>query len=78
MDLPHHLDGPLEIEAFPDDLSEQLLCLLFCLVQDEGVPDVVSVFHTRQFRDPGGSHLVSEGVREGGREGSLYAHIHNY
>ena len=69
MDLPHHLDGPLEVEAFPDDLSEQLLGLLFCLVQDEGVPDVVGVLHARQFRDPRGSHLMSIGGREGGREG---------
>ena len=68
VDLPHDLNRPLEVQALFDDLPEQLLCLLFRLVQHQSIPDVVCVLHTRQLRDARGAHL-REGGREGGRGG---------
>lgn len=57
VELPHDLYRPFQVQTFLDDLPEHLLCLMFALLQDESVPDVISVLHTRQLRDTCASHL---------------------
>ena len=70
MYLPHDLDSPLEVQTLLHDPPEDLLGLVFRLVQQKGFLNVVSVLHTRQLRDARGTHLVEEegGINEG-REG---------
>jgi len=67
VDLPHHLYGELQVQAFLDYLPERLLCLVLVLVHQQGIPDVVCVLHTRELRDSCGAHL--EGGDKG-REGT--------
>ena len=52
MNLPHHLNGPLQVKAFLCHLSEQVFCFVFILVQYQSVADVVRVLHARELRDP--------------------------
>ncbi len=72
MELPHHLHSPLEVQAFLDHLPEHLFCLMFTLLQCQGVLDVVSVLYASQLWDTCGPHLgggrggVDRGVVMGG------------
>lgn len=56
--LPHHLHGPLEVQALLDDAAEHLLCLMLHVVEEEGLLYVVRVLHARQLGDARGTHLL--------------------